>query len=200
MYGVEDADRGAAGADAAELAPDVLELRVHPFLDLPKEAFQIADVHTESLPAVENPAIMSNRRQVSTPNCAIPNCQATPNSQLPSDSQLPRPESTPNSQTQVNSQCRLGVGSWELGVGSWKSLGSWALRSWALSSCDSRPDGLPGDDAAEVAGGPQVEDDDRQLVVHAERDRSGVHDLEPLLEHLEVGDRVELGRVRIDQW
>jgi hypothetical protein len=41
----------------------------------------------------------------------------------------------------------------------------------------------------------QVEDHDRQGVVHAERDGGGVHDLEAAVQHVHVGDVVELRRV-----
>ena len=37
-----------------------------------------------------------------------------------------------------------------------------------------------------LPGAREVEDDDRQLVVHAERDRGGVHHLQPAVEHLDV--------------
>src|SRR4029077_11523746 len=40
-----------------------------------------------------------------------------------------------------------------------------------------------------------VEDDDGQAVVHAERDRGGVHDREATVEDLEVADLGELHRV-----
>src|SRR4051794_24312757 len=53
-----------------------------------------------------------------------------------------------------------------------------------------RPDRLAGHRALDIARSSQVEYDDRQPVVHAQRDRRGVHDLEPLLEHLLVGDPI----------
>src|SRR5439155_487404 len=42
-------------------------------------------------------------------------------------------------------------------------------------------------DPPDVPGTGQIEDDDRQLVVHAERDRGRVHDLEPPVQHVDVG-------------
>src|SRR5688500_485651 len=62
--------------------------------------------------------------------------------------QLPNP--TPNSQDYC-----LGFGIWKLGV----------------SVAHRGPDGFTHDHAADVAGFAQVEHDNRQLVVHAERDR-----------------------------
>src|ERR671919_2854931 len=53
---------------------------------------------------------------------------------------------------------------------------------------DDRAHGLAAYDPRDVAGSGQVEHDDRQLVVHAERDRGGVHDLEAAVEHLDVRD------------
>src|SRR4029079_10193143 len=59
---------------------------------------------------------------------------------------------------------------------------------------NGRPDGFTHDDAAQVARLEQIEYDDWQLVVHAERDGSRVHHTKIPLEHLEVRDRrVTLG-------
>src|SRR3989442_8145560 len=44
-----------------------------------------------------------------------------------------------------------------------------------------------------------VEHDDRQLVVHAERDGGGVHDAEALVQHLDVRDPLEPPRVAVDR-
>ena len=49
-----------------------------------------------------------------------------------------------------------------------------------------------------LPGCGHVEHDDRQLVVHAERDRGRVHHLEAAVEHLEVAHLVELHRVGIE--
>ena len=108
-------DRRAAGAHAAELAPHVLELRVHPLLHFGEQAFQIVDVHTSPVMAGGVPA---------------------------------------------SAQALTVV-----------------------------PTGSPMMTRRMLPGRPQVEDDDRQLVVHAERDGGGVHHLEPLLEHLQIRDR-----------
>src|SRR5690242_473692 len=61
----------------------------------------------------------------------------------------------------------------------------------AMDSPSRRNDrayGLAEDDAFDVTGSSQVEDDDWQLVVHAERNRGRVHDLKAAIEHLDVGD------------
>src|SRR4051795_8486602 len=49
------------------------------------------------------------------------------------------------------------------------------------------PDSLAGNYPIDVALGVHVEDADRHVVVHAERQRGGVHDLERALERLPVG-------------
>src|SRR6188474_2896784 len=53
---------------------------------------------------------------------------------------------------------------------------------------DDRADALARGDAADVALG-ELEDEDRQSVVHAERERRRVHDLEAALDGLEVRER-----------
>ena len=45
VHRVEDVDRRAPGAHAAQLAPDVIDLPVHPLLHFGEQAFQITDVH-----------------------------------------------------------------------------------------------------------------------------------------------------------
>src|SRR4051794_16002108 len=75
-----------------------------------------------------------------------------------------------------------------------KSLKSIALQERLRNSCADR---FTHDDAADVSGLSQVEDDDRHLVVHAQRDGSRVHHLQPPLEHLQVGDGRKLRRVWI---
>ena len=44
------------------------------------------------------------------------------------------------------------------------------------------------DDTLEVVRLEQVKHDDRHLVVHAERERGGIHHLELLLQRFEIGD------------
>src|SRR5580704_7416450 len=61
--------------------------------------------------------------------------------------------------------------------------------------CHERSDRLSRDGALDVACRSQVEHDDGQAVVHAERDGGGVHHLEALLEDLEVRDAVETLRI-----
>src|SRR5262245_38018067 len=63
---------------------------------------------------------------------------------------------------------------------------------------DERADGLADDGAPDVPRRPQVEDDDRQAIVHAERDRGRVHHLQALLEDLQVRDAIESRRSRLD--
>src|SRR6185503_18082258 len=77
------------------------------------------------------------------------------------------------------------------------SAGWWLLvgRSWLA---DRRADRFAHDHAADVAGLAQVEDDNRQLVVHAERDGRGVHHLELSFEHLQVGDCRVFRRLRVE--
>src|SRR5258708_27440590 len=53
---------------------------------------------------------------------------------------------------------------------------------------------LAHDDAAQVPRRPQVEHHDRQLVVHAQGNGRGVHHLQPLGEHLQIGNVVVFGR------
>src|SRR3954469_25554055 len=58
--------------------------------------------------------------------------------------------------------------------------------SCALLRClDDRAHVLAGDDACDVAVG-ELENVNRQLVVHAERERSRVHHLQPALDRLEM--------------
>src|SRR5262245_48821954 len=82
-------------------------------------------------------------------------------------------------------------------------LVSTSLITFWVSSMDSpsrrndRAHGLTENDPFDVTGSGQIEDDDRQLVVHAERDRGGVHHLEPSIEHLDVGQPLEALRVLV---
>ena len=62
----------------------------------------------------------------------------------------------------------------------------------------SDPIGFAGDGALDVARRPQVEDDDRQPVVHAQRNRGRVHHLQALFEHLQVRDAIEADRVGLE--
>ena len=50
-----------------------------------------------------------------------------------------------------------------------------------------------------LPGVHEVEDHDRQLVVHAEGDGGGVHHLEALVEDLDVGELGELGGLGVEQ-
>src|SRR5689334_11306938 len=54
------------------------------------------------------------------------------------------------------------------------------------SLLDQRAQLLAAHQLAQVPLAPQVVDDDRQPVVHAERDGRGVHDLQALLQDVEV--------------
>src|SRR6185437_14876058 len=54
---------------------------------------------------------------------------------------------------------------------------------------------FPNDDALQILRAEQVEDDDRHFVVHAQRERRGIHDFELFLERFEIGDlRKSFGR------
>src|SRR4029077_19315814 len=63
------------------------------------------------------------------------------------------------------------------------------LQSFRGLARDERADLLAADDPIYVALVPDVEDVDRQVVVHAERERRRVHHLEPPLDRLAVADR-----------
>ena len=52
----------------------------------------------------------------------------------------------------------------------------------------------------EVVVAHQVENDDGQIVVHAQRDRRGIHNLQALVEHPHVGNVIELHGVGIRPW
>ena len=58
------------------------------------------------------------------------------------------------------------------------------------------PDLLAGGDAPDVALG-ELEDVDRQVVLHAERERGRVHHAQPALDRLEVRERRQERRVRV---
>src|SRR5919112_2883015 len=62
---------------------------------------------------------------------------------------------------------------------------------------DARADRLAGDDADDVARRAHVEDDDGEVVVHAQGDGRGVHHLQLLLKYLAVGDAVVARRRRV---
>src|SRR3954462_9831026 len=63
---------------------------------------------------------------------------------------------------------------------------------------NGRPDRFTRDHASQVSRGAQVEDDDRELVVHAQGDGGGVHHLEPLFQDLDVGNGIVFGGVFVD--
>src|SRR5579872_1095822 len=60
---------------------------------------------------------------------------------------------------------------------------------------DERADGFAPHDAANVAGSGHVEHDDRQIVVHAQRQRRVVHHFQAALQHLEIRELLEARRV-----
>src|SRR5690606_28800286 len=60
------------------------------------------------------------------------------------------------------------------------------------------PDGISQYHAADVARLPQVEYDNRQLVVHAERDGGCIHHLQLALEHLQIRDVRVFRGVRVE--
>ena len=61
----------------------------------------------------------------------------------------------------------------------------------AVHAVTIEPIGLAHDGAAQVAGRPQVEDDDGEAIVHAQRDRRGVHHPQSLVDDFEIGNPVE---------
>src|SRR4051812_130470 len=63
-----------------------------------------------------------------------------------------------------------------------------------------RADFLPADRSQDFALSHQVEDDDRKVVVLAQADRGGVHDLEVADQHLAVVEVVKPDRVGILAW
>src|SRR5688572_17041161 len=66
-----------------------------------------------------------------------------------------------------------------------------------LSRGHDRPHRFTHDDPPDIARCLEVEDENRQLVVHAERNRGGVHYLQALLEDLQVRDLLVADRVRM---
>src|SRR5689334_2852446 len=64
-------------------------------------------------------------------------------------------------------------------------------------SANEGADGPAFEDASHVALTHEVEHHDGQVVVHAERDRGGIHGPQALVQHVEVGDLVELGGVGV---
>src|SRR4051812_34657888 len=60
-------------------------------------------------------------------------------------------------------------------------------------SANEGADGPTFEDAPHVAVTQQVEHHDGEVVVHAQRDRGGVHGPQTLVQHVEIGDLVELG-------
>src|SRR5262245_63183433 len=66
------------------------------------------------------------------------------------------------------------------------------------ASRDVGPDLLALEQAVDVAGLQKVEHHDRDAVVPAEGDRSRVHDLQVLADHVEVGDLVVAGGVGVE--
>src|SRR4029434_1518335 len=63
---------------------------------------------------------------------------------------------------------------------------------------DRRADRLAEHDAADVARLPQVEHDDREFGVHAQRDRRGVHAFQMSFEDLQMRNRRVFRRLRVD--
>src|ERR1044072_2098241 len=69
-----------------------------------------------------------------------------------------------------------------------------SLRLPRLFQADERADsGIAADYARDISGLSHVEDDDGQIVVHAKRDRRGIHDFQLLLQHFLIGYAVESG-------
>src|SRR5260370_10218584 len=66
-----------------------------------------------------------------------------------------------------------------------------------LSRAHKRADFLAEHDTFDVARLQQIEDDDRHVVVHAERKRRVVHHLDATIENLEISESFEFDRVGI---
>src|SRR5918997_2264449 len=77
------------------------------------------------------------------------------------------------------------------------SLASCSSSSIMASGLHQGAHSLAGNYPIDVALGVHVEDADRHVVVHAERERGRVHDLEPALERLAVGQLGEELGVRV---
>src|SRR5581483_5773959 len=82
-------------------------------------------------------------------------------------------------------------------VASWMNSSMLAMGLGSSGGRDDRADPLAGEDAADVAG-LEAEDIDRQLVVHAQRERGRVHHLEAALDRLEVRQAGQELRVLVD--
>src|SRR5712691_12437269 len=72
-----------------------------------------------------------------------------------------------------------------------------AMPGALLRSLDDRADFIAGDDTTDIAVG-ELEDVNRELVVHAERERGRVHHLEPALDRLEVCEVGQELRARVE--
>src|ERR1700681_2727360 len=77
-----------------------------------------------------------------------------------------------------------------------RSLKSWGSTAFRLP--DERADRLAPDDALDVSAAHELEHDDGQPVVHAQRQRGIVQDREPELEHFQIVERPEADCRRID--
>src|SRR5580658_9000495 len=70
----------------------------------------------------------------------------------------------------------------------------WSYITKGSSACHQCSDRLAQNHRSEVMGFKEIKDDDRHLVVHAQRKGRRVHHLQPLLQGLQITDmRVTLG-------
>ncbi len=66
-----------------------------------------------------------------------------------------------------------------------------------LLAVDEGADGVAAEGVGEVAGRGEVEDDDGDMIVHAEAERGGIHHVEPLRDTLVEGDGVVAFGIRV---
>src|SRR6188474_1119828 len=102
-----------------------------------------------------------------------------------------RPVRTPASSLRTNSIWP----SMRFLISACRLLTSVASMTVLVLSGHDRADGFAHYDAPDVALRLHVEDQDRQLVVHAQRDRGGIHHLEAFLQHLQVRNAIVARRI-----
>src|SRR5512140_84430 len=79
-----------------------------------------------------------------------------------------------------------------------RSSVSWSRTSLAMCALPyQRSDGLARDHARQVSARADVEHDDGQFVLHAQRDGRRIHDLEALVQNVEIRDRLVTRRVAV---
>ena len=164
---VEQVGRCAPGAHAAEFAPDVIDGGIHAPLDLGVQALDVIDVH--HLLRGASPPSFDNAQD------APSSCRGARPLRAHSRGPIaPRPF--------ARAHCTAFV---RCSPASFWLLTSDSIRR-GRSHAHPCPYGLAHDDTPEVARALQVEHDDGELVVHAERDRGRVHHLEAAVDHFQI--------------